>query len=77
MLGAGTASNYSDAALVMKFGRGLWVGSANVKDSPGLAPPVTALSTNSEGIFINFSEDKIEKYWNGTKSEFSATAKFA
>lgn len=77
MLGAGTASDYSDAALVMKFGRGLWLGSANVKDSPGLAPLTSSLDVNSEGIFINFSENKIEKYWNGTKSEFGATAKFA
>lgn len=82
ILGAGSGSTYqssTDKGLIMKFTRGLWLGSSDVlstSSSSSQLDPATGYST-TYGIFIDFSNHEIYKYVAGVKTILGSTALFA
>ena len=68
----------------MKLGSGVWIGDSTILSAGGSYPggksSVTDISSsysNATGIFIDFSGDKIYRYYKGVPTEIgSGTAKF-
>lgn len=81
-VGAGTTAN--GAGLVMKLGSGVWIGDSTILSAGGSYPggksSVTDISSsysNATGIFVDFSGDKVYRYYKGVPTEIgSGTAKF-
>lgn len=68
LLGTGTDESVSNAGLIEKFGNGLWIGTSSAMGNEN--EPST--SYGNTGIWIDFDEDAVYKYENGTKSEIGS-----
>lgn len=81
-VGAGTSANGS--GLVMKLGSGVWIGDSSILTAGGNYPGgessatnISSSYSNATGIFIDFNNDIVYRYYEGVPSEIgSGTAKF-
>lgn len=78
-LGVGTGTTSNGSGLVMKLGNGVWIGDSTILSAGGSYPggksSVTNISSsysNATGIFIDFSGDKIYRYYKGVPTEIGS-----
>ena len=83
-LGVGTGEAANGSGIVMKLGNGIWVGESSILTAggnyPGGKSSATSIAStypNATGIFIDFANDMVYRYYEGVPSEIGgATAKF-
>lgn len=87
-LGVGTGEAANGSGIVMKLGNGVWIGESSILKAGGSYPggksSVTNISSsypNATGIFIDFQNDIIYRYYEGDPTEIgegggSSTATF-
>lgn len=74
-LGIGSGTDSSGGGLMMKFGKGVWLGDSSVKYGPGNYPGGASSVTdipywpNATGIFVDLNADKVYQYINGSPTE--------
>lgn len=79
--GSGSGDTYIPGASIIKYGKGLWIGESlgdppTLGNYPGGLASMDPIQSDRVGIFINFEENKIISYINGSPTSFSSTAVF-